>query len=73
MLTMSNTSDSNKDFADDEWTIERTLDELFGKREVIPDKREELEWIHALQDQIEFLNLALKYHVFYSKCKGVNL
>jgi hypothetical protein len=42
---MSNTSDSNKDFADDDWTIERVLDELFvclaGKREVIPDKRKD--------------------------------
>jgi hypothetical protein len=38
-------SDSNKDFAESEWTTERTLDELFlclaGKREVIPDKRED--------------------------------
>jgi hypothetical protein len=43
---MSNTYHSNKDFADDEeWTIENTSDELFlclaGKREVIPDKRED--------------------------------
>jgi hypothetical protein len=42
---MNNTSDSNKDFADDEWTTERILDELFlclaGKREIISDKRED--------------------------------
>jgi hypothetical protein len=43
---MSNTSDSNKDFADDEeWTIEKASDELFlclaRKREIISDKSED--------------------------------
>jgi hypothetical protein len=45
MYSMNNTSGLIKDFADEEWTIEKTADELFlclaGKREIVPDKRKD--------------------------------